>query len=55
VALKILKVAGHQIGAEHIPPTRHEATGIWVDGVPCTFEAAFKMAEEELRESQQPG
>jgi hypothetical protein len=56
VALKILKVAGHQIGDEHFPPTRHrEATGIWIDGVPCTFEDVFKMADEELKESQQPG
>ena len=56
VALKILKVAGHQIGDEHFPPRRHgEATGIWIDGVPCTIEAVFKMADEELKESQQPG
>jgi hypothetical protein len=56
VALKILKVAGHQIGDEHIPPPRHgEEVRIWIDGVPCTFKDVFKMADEELKESQQPG
>jgi hypothetical protein len=28
---------------------------IWIDGVPCSFVDAFKIAEEELKESQQPG
>jgi hypothetical protein len=56
VALKLLKVAGHQIGDAHIPlPPRGEGTRIWIDGVPRTFEDVFKMAVEELRESAQPG
>jgi hypothetical protein len=28
---------------------------IWIDGVPCTFEGVFKMAAEEIKESEQPG
>jgi len=28
---------------------------IWIDGVPCSFVDVFKIAEEELKESQQPG
>jgi hypothetical protein len=28
---------------------------IWIDGVPCTFEGVFKMAPEEIKESEQPG
>ena len=28
---------------------------IWIDGVPCSFVDVLKMAEEELKESQQPG
>jgi hypothetical protein len=56
VALKLLKVAGHQIGDVHIPPPpRGEGMRIWIDGVPCTFEDVFKMAAEELRESAQAG
>jgi hypothetical protein len=56
VALKLLKVAGHQIGDAHIaPPPRGEGMRIWIDGVPCSFVDVFKMAEEELKESQQPG
>jgi hypothetical protein len=53
VALKILKLAGHQIGDAHIPPPRHgDAIRVWIDGVPCTFEDVFKMAEEEIEESE---
>jgi hypothetical protein len=56
VALKLLKVAGHQIGDAHVPlPPRGEGMRIWIDGVPRTFEDVFKMAVEELRESAQPG
>jgi len=56
VALKLLKVAGHQIGDAHIPPPpRGEVMRIWIDGVPCTVEDVFKMAAEELRESAQAG
>ena len=25
---------------------------VWIDGVPCTFEDVFKMAEEEIEESE---
>ena len=56
VALKLLKVAGHQIGDAHIPPPPcPEGMRIWIDGVPRTCEDVFKMAVEELRESAQPG
>ena len=56
VALKILKAAGHQIGDAHIPPAPHgDAMRIWIDGVPCAFEDVFKMAAEEIKESEQPG
>jgi hypothetical protein len=56
VALKLLKVAGRQIGDAHIPlPPRGAGMRIWIDGVPYTFEDVFKMAVEELRESAQPG
>ena len=56
VALKILKLAGHQIGAAIIPPSQDEyAMRIWIDGVPCTLEDVLKMAEEEIKESEQPG
>jgi hypothetical protein len=56
VALKLFKVAGHQVGDAHIPPPpRGEGMRIWIDGVPCTFEDVFKMAVEELRESAQAG
>jgi hypothetical protein len=56
VALKLLKVAGQQVGDAHIPPPpRGEGMRIWIDGVPCTFEDVFKMAVEELRESAQAG
>jgi hypothetical protein len=55
VALKLLRVAGHQIGDAHIsPPVRGEALRIWIDGVPCKLVDVFKMTEEELKESQQP-
>ena len=54
VALKILKLA-HQIGDAHIPPQDGDAMRIWIDGVPCAFEDVLKMAEEEIKESEQPG
>jgi hypothetical protein len=53
VALKILKLAGHQIGDARIPPSLHgDAMRVWIDGVPRTFEDVFKMAEEEIEESE---
>jgi hypothetical protein len=53
VALKILKLAGHQIGDTRIPPLLHgDAMRVWIDGVPCTLEDVFKMAEEEIEESE---
>jgi hypothetical protein len=56
VALKILKLAGHQIGDAHFPPPLHGyAMRISIDGVPCTLEGVLKMVEEEIRESEQPG
>ena len=56
VALKILKLAGHQIGDAHIPPPPDgHAMVIWIDGVPCTVEGVLKMVEKEIRESEQPG
>lgn len=51
-ALKILKDAGHQIGD---PPRYEDAMHIWIDGVSCTFEDVIGMAEEEIKESEQPG
>jgi hypothetical protein len=55
VALKILKLAGHQIGDAHIPPPQDgHAMRISIDGVPCTFEGVLKMVEEEIRESEYP-
>lgn len=35
-------------------PSRH-AMRIWIDGVPPAFEDVFKMAAEEIRESEHPG
>jgi hypothetical protein len=56
VSLKILKLAGHQIGDAHIPPSRDGHTmRVWIDGVPCTLEDVLKMLEEEIKESEQPG
>jgi hypothetical protein len=58
VALKILKLAGHQIGAAIIPlsqDTDADAVRFWIDGVPCILEDVVKMAEEEIKESEQPG
>ncbi len=56
VALKLLKVAGHQIGDAHVPPLPcRERMRIWIDGVPCTFVGVFKMADEELKESAKRG
>jgi hypothetical protein len=55
-ALTILRDAGHQIGDAHTPPPPDgDAMRIWIDGVPCTFEDAFKKAAEEIKESEQPG
>ena len=55
VALKILKLAGHQIGDVHIRPQDGEPMRVWIDGVPCAFEDVLKMAEEERKESEQRG
>jgi hypothetical protein len=56
VALKILKLAGHEIGETHIaPPQDGETMRVWIDGVPCTVEGVLKMVAEEIRESEQPG
>jgi hypothetical protein len=54
-ALTILRDAGHQIGDTHIPLQGRDAMRIWIDGVPCAFEDVLKMAEEERKESEQPG
>ena len=54
VALKILKVAGHQIGDAHIRPPQHgEKMRIWIDGVPCTVRGLFRMAEEEIQDNDE--
>jgi hypothetical protein len=56
VDLKILKLAGHQIGDAHIPPSQDGRTmRVWIDAVPCTLEDVLKMVEEEIKESEQPG
>jgi hypothetical protein len=56
VALKILKLAGHQIGdADMLQTQNGYVVGICIDGVPCAFEDVWKMAEEEIKESGQPG
>ena len=56
MALKILTLAGHQIGDAHIPPSQDGHTmRVWIDGVSCTLEDVLKMLEEEIRESEQPG
>jgi hypothetical protein len=56
VALKILKLAGHEIGETHIaPPQDRETMRVWIDGVPCTVEGVLQMVAEEIRESEQPG
>jgi hypothetical protein len=55
-ALKILRVAGHQIRDAHIPPLpRREGMRIWIDGVPCTFVGVFQNGRQELRESGKRG
>ena len=55
-ALTILRDADHQIGDAHIPPIQEgNAMRIWIDGVPCTLEGVFKMAAEEIKESETPG
>jgi hypothetical protein len=54
--MTILRDAGHEIADTHIPPPQvGDAMRIWIDGVPCDFEDVFKMAAEEIRESEQPG
>ena len=55
VALTILRDAGHQIGDTYLAPDEGGTLKIWIDGVPCTLEDVFKMAEEEIKESEQPG
>jgi hypothetical protein len=56
VALKILKLAGHQIGdADMLQTQNGYVMGICIDGVSCTFEDVWKMAEEDIKESEQPG
>ena len=48
-ALKILKVAGNQVGSAHIPAASHgDAMRIWIDGTPCTLRGVLKMAAEEI-------
>lgn len=55
-ALTILRDAGHQIGdADMLQTQNGYVMGICIDGVPCTFEDVLKMAEEEIKESEQPG
>jgi hypothetical protein len=56
VVLKILRNAGHDIGDALIArPQAGDSMRIWIDGVACTFEDVFKMAEQELKESEQSG
>ena len=55
VALKILKLAGHQIGdADMLQTQNGYVVGICIDGVPCTFEDVWKMAEEDIKEPERP-
>ena len=55
VALKILKLAGHQIGDAHIPPSQDGHTmRVWIDGVSCTLEDVLKMVEEEIKNLSSP-
>jgi hypothetical protein len=55
VTLKILKLAGHQIGDAHIPPSQDgHAMRVWIDGVPCTVEDVLKMVEEEIKNLSSP-
>jgi hypothetical protein len=56
VTLKILKLAGHQIGDAHVPPSQGGHTmRVWIDGVSCALEDALKMVEAEIKKSEQPG
>jgi len=56
VCRTILRDGGHQIGDADILQTQNGyVMGICIDGVPCTFEDVLKMAEEEIKESEQPG
>ena len=56
MALKLLKVAGHQIGEAYIPPPQDgDGMRIWIDGVPCMLEDVLKMAEEERKEFEKRG
>ena len=56
VTLKILKLAGHQIGDTRIPQPLHgDAMRVWIDGVSCALEDALKMVEAEIKKSEQPG
>ena len=47
VALKILKLAGHQIGEAHIPAHDGDTMRVWIDGVPCTLEEVLKMERKK--------
>ena len=55
-ALMVLRNTGHRIGDVHIPPPPQALEmRIWIDRISCTFEGVLKMAEEEIKESEQPG
>ena len=48
VALKILKLAGHQISdADMLQPQNGYVMGICIDGVPCTFEDVLKRQRKK--------
>ena len=38
-----------------LQPQNGYVMGICIDGVSCTFEDVWKMAEEEIKESEQSG
>jgi hypothetical protein len=53
VALKILRNTGHDVADALIAlPQARDSMYIRIDGVACTFQDIFRMAEEELEESE---
>jgi hypothetical protein len=45
----------HALWLPEITIRQRHAMRIWIDGVPRAFEDVFKMAAEEIRESEHPG